>query len=88
MYTQKDSKEMINKGVRRKHKRRNILPNICLIDSKWVFKDKRDGRFRARLVTWGYTQITEVDFTNNYSPVVTDVTLHVILRMRLTNRWE
>ena len=28
-----------------------ILPNRHIIDSKWVFKKKKDGRFRARLVT-------------------------------------
>ena len=38
-------------------------PNICLIESKWVFKKKRDGQFRAHLVVWGYTQIPGVDFT-------------------------
>ena len=58
-------------------------PNRHLIDSKWVFKKKIDVRFRARLVAWGYTQILGVDFTENYSPVVTGITLRVILLMWL-----
>ena len=50
-----------------------------LIGSKWVFKRKRDGRYRSRLVALGYTQIPGVDFTDNFSPVVHDVTLRIVL---------
>ena len=46
------------------------------------------GRFGVRLVVGGYTQIPVVDFTENYSPVVTDVTLRVILIMWLINKWD
>ena len=56
-------------------------PNRHLIDSKWLFQKKRDGQFRTCLVSRGYTQLPGVDFTNNYSPVVTDITLRVILLM-------
>ena len=56
-------------------------PNRCIIDSKWVFKKKRYGRFRVSLVARGYTQIKGVDFTKNNSPVVTDITLRVIILM-------
>ena len=63
-------------------------PNICIINSKWVFKKKRDGQFRARLVTWVYNQMMGVDFTKNYSPVVTNVILRVILLIWLINKWD
>ena len=49
---------------------------------------KRDGRFRERLVARGYTQIPGVDFTENYSTVVTEVTLSIILLMWLINKWD
>ena len=62
-------------------------PNRCLIDPKWVFKKKIDGQFRARLVAQGYTQILEVNLTKNYLPVVTDVTLQVIVLMWLIDKW-
>ena len=52
-----------------------------LIGSKWVFKMKRDGRFRARIVALGYTQVPGVDYTDNFSPVVHDVTLRIALIM-------
>ena len=63
-------------------------PNRYLIESKWVLKTKRDVLPRARLVERGYTQILGVDFTNNYLPVVTDVTLCFILLMWLINKWD
>ena len=78
---------MINKGVWRKHQRRNMPPNRYLIDSKRAFKNKLYGRFRTRLVAQGYTQIPVLYFTNNFSPVVTDVTIRVILLMWLINKW-
>ena len=88
MSIQKKFKEMINMGVQRKSKRRNIPPNRRLIDSWWLFKKKIDGRFRARLVGCGYTQVPGIDFTENYSPVVTDVTLHIMLLMWLIKKWD
>ena len=63
-------------------------PSRRLIDSKWVFKKKIDGRFRSRLVARGYNQIKGVEFTKNYSKVVTDTTLRVILLMWLINKWD
>jgi len=59
---------------------RNSMPNgrRC-VKHKWVFKIKRDGRFRARLVACGYSQIPGVDFTDNYSPVIHDVTYRLLL---------
>ena len=63
-------------------------PNRRLIDSKWVFKNKRYGQFRALLVVWGCTQVPGIDFTENYSPVVTDFMPGFILIMWLINKWD
>ena len=62
-------------------------PNKRITESKWVFNKKRDIKFRAHLFVQGYTQIPGVDFTNNYSTVVTGGTLCVILLMWLLNKW-
>ena len=62
--------------------------NRCTIDLKWVFRNKIGGWFRACLVAQEYTQIKGVDFTKNYSPVVTDITLYTKLIMWLINKWD
>ena len=56
-----------------------------MIGSKWVFEEKRDGRFRARLVCLGYSQILGVDFSDNYAPVGNDITFRVIMVLRIYN---
>ena len=50
-----------------------------MIGCKWVFKIKRDGTYRARLVALGYSQVPGVDFTDNFAPVVNDVTFRIVL---------
>jgi Reverse transcriptase (RNA-dependent DNA polymerase) len=40
------------------------------IDNRWVFKEKRNGMFKVRLVALGYSQVTEIDFSNHVSPVL------------------
>jgi hypothetical protein len=44
-----------------------------------VFDIKRNGRFRARLVACGYSQVGGIDFNQVYSPVVNDVTFRIML---------
>jgi hypothetical protein len=44
---------------------------------------KRSGRFQARLVACGYSQIPGVDFTEVYSPVVNDITFRITMIMML-----
>ena len=51
--------------------------------SKWVFKLKRDGKYRSRLVALGYGQIPGVDFTDNYSPVVSDIAVRILLILQI-----
>ena len=57
MAIRKEIKSMIDRGVWRKVDRKNIPNNRRLNGNKWVFKIKRDGTYRARLVALGYSQI-------------------------------
>ena len=66
---------MVDREVRRKTKRKKIPNDRRLIGNKWVFKIKKDGTYRARLVALGYTQIPGVDYTDNFAPVAHDVSL-------------
>jgi hypothetical protein len=51
------------------------------VKSKWVFKIKRDGRYRARLVACGYSQIPGVDFAEEYAPVIDDITFKMLIAL-------
>ena len=59
-----------------------------LVKSKWVFKIKRNETYRARLVACGYSQIPGVDFAENYSPVINDVTFRIMLVMMMMKNWD
>ena len=63
----------------RKIKIKDIPEGIKLVGCKWVYKLKRNGVYRSRLVALGYTQVAGVDFTDNFSPVVHAVTLRAAL---------
>ncbi len=46
---------------------------------KWVFEIMQNGVFCDTLVAYGYSQISGVDFTENYSPVVHGITFCLLL---------
>ena len=79
----KEFRDMIKRGVWVNVKCSSVPEGRKLIGSKWVFKEKRDGRFRARLVCLGYGQIPGVDFSDNYAPVGNDVTFQIVMVLRL-----
>jgi Reverse transcriptase (RNA-dependent DNA polymerase) len=47
--------------------------------NQWVFVEKRNGVYRARLVALGYSQVAGVDFTDHFSPVLCDTSFRIIL---------
>ena len=63
----KEIRSMVNREVWRKIDRAKIPENRRLIGNKWVFKIKRDGTYRARLVALGYSQIPGFDYTENFA---------------------
>ncbi len=75
----KEFADMKKRKVWRKIKRIDMPTDRRCVKSKWVFLSKRDGRFRARLVACGYSQIPGVDYTDNYAPVINDVTYRIML---------
>ena len=70
----KEFNDMTKKEVWRKTNVKEIPKDRRLIGSKWVFKKKRNGVYRARLVGLGYFQIPGIDHKDIFSPVVTDKT--------------
>ena len=64
-------------------RRADMIKGKRSIGNRWVFKKKRNGVFRARLVGKGYHQIPGVDYEDSFAPVVNDVTLRSILVLYL-----
>ena len=75
------------KGVWRRVKKSEMRDGASALDTKWVFQIKGDGRYRARLVVKGYTQIPGVDFTESHSPVANDVTIRLLLVYAIQQAW-
>ena len=84
----KEIRSMIERGVWRKTDRKKIPSNRRLIGNKWVFKIKRDGTYRARLVALGYSQISGVDYTDNFAPVAHDVSFRIALARRMVENLD
>ena len=79
---------MINRRVWRKIDKVKIAENRRLIGNKWVFKIKRDGTYRARLVALGYSQIPGVDYTDSFAPVAHDVSFRIALARMMVGKLD
>ena len=84
----KEIKSMINRGVWRKIDKVKIPENRILIGNKWVFKIKRDGTYRARLVALGYSHIPGIDYTDNFAPVAHDVSFRIALARMMVEKLD
>lgn len=59
-----------------------------LLTSKWVFKEKEDGRKKARLVIRGCQQEFGVDYFETFSPVISNNSLRTLLALAASNEYE
>jgi hypothetical protein len=79
----KEFEEMEKKQVWEVMKKEDIPQNRRTIKCKWIFKIKRNGVFRARLVACGYIQIPGVNSNESFAPVVNYVSFIIILSAKL-----
>jgi hypothetical protein len=84
----KEFNDMTTKEVWLKKQQKEIPNDRKPIGSKWVFKEKKDGTHRSRLVGLGYSQIPGVDYSENYAPVVNDVTYRLLLLILLIYKYN
>ena len=83
----KEIRSIMSREVWIKTDRKRIPNNRRLIGNKWVFKIKRDGAYRARLVALGYSQIPGVDYTDYFAPVAHDVSFRIALARMMVENW-
>ena len=79
----KEFNDMSKRNVWKVILRKDMPSGRRCVKCVWVFKIKRDGRFRARLCACGYSQIPGVDFTQNFSPVVNDMTFRMLITVMI-----
>ena len=58
-----------------------------IIGSRFVFKQKTDGRFKARLVVQGYVQEPGIDYGKSYEPVCRIGSIRMILAIACEHGW-
>ena len=75
---------MIKRKVWRETCVDDIPDDRRLIGSKYMFKKKRNGVYRARPVGLGYSQVPQVD----HKDVVSDTTFRYVVVLTLMNKWE
>ena len=75
-------RNMEEKNVWEVVERKDIPSGRTVIGNRWVFAVKDDGRYRARTVAKGYSQVPGKDFQENFAPVINDTTFHLILALK------
>jgi hypothetical protein len=84
----KELNSMIDKKVWEFKKKHEIPSDRRLIGSKWVFKRKKNGVYRSRLCALGYSQIPGLDFTDNFAPVINEITFRILIGASLIEGWN
>ena len=72
----KDFNDMHTRNVWTVIKKQDVPADRRLLASRWVFKKKKNGVYRCRLVAKGYNQIPGID---SFSPVINDVSFCILL---------
>jgi Reverse transcriptase (RNA-dependent DNA polymerase) len=74
---------MEGKKVWKIMKKEGIPNDRRCIKRKWIFNTKRNGVFRASLVTCGYSSIPGIDFNERDAPDINDISFRIMLIAKL-----
>ena len=84
---QKEMDSLRNHNVYKLVKMSSIPKEEKIIGSRFVFKQKVDGRFKARLVVQGYVQEAGVDYGRSYAPVCRIGSIRTVLAIACEHGW-
>ena len=56
-------------------------PHCRCVKNKQIFKISCNHVYQACLVACGYSQVPVIDFSKKYSPIVNNITFHILLLM-------
>ena len=84
----KEFRDMETRGVWEVVNIAHIPEDRRLIGYRWVNKRKRNMVYRARLVALGYSHIPGVDYTDDFAPVIQDITFRIICVMTIMYGWN
>ena len=56
-----------------------LPPGAHVVPCAWVYKIKRDGRYKARIIIRGYHMLPGVDFNETFAPVARVTSVRIIL---------
>jgi Reverse transcriptase (RNA-dependent DNA polymerase) len=79
----KELGEMENKKVWEIINKKDVQDGRRTLKCKWIFKIKRNGAFRARLVACGYSQVPGINFNESFAPVINDESFRIMLIAKL-----
>ncbi|UYV84088.1 hypothetical protein LAZ67_X001141 [Cordylochernes scorpioides] len=82
----KEEKESLAKNEVWEIVKENEASNKKILTSKWLFKVKEDGRYKARLVVRGFEQEAGIDYDETFSPVISTVSLRIYFALMAKRR--
>ncbi|UYV65144.1 hypothetical protein LAZ67_3003315 [Cordylochernes scorpioides] len=83
----KEEKESLAKNEVWEIVKENEASNKKILTSKWLFKVKEDGRYKARLVVRGFEQEAGIDYDETFSPVISTVSLRIYFALMAKKRF-